>query len=110
MPNNGKVALVTGGARGIGLGIALKLADAGFTIVISGRRLFEQVQPALDEIKKCSPASIYVQADVSVGADRARLLLQVEESFGRLDVLVNNCGDCSAHARRYPRRSRGELR
>ena len=92
MPDKGKVALVTGGARGIGLGIALKLADAGFTIAISGRRLLEQVQPALDEIKKCSPASIYVQADVSVGADRARLLLHVEESFGRLDVLVNNAG------------------
>jgi NAD(P)-dependent dehydrogenase (short-subunit alcohol dehydrogenase family) len=92
MPNQGKVALVTGGARGIGLGIALKLADAGFTLAISGRRLLEQVQPALDEIRKHSAASVYVQADVSNGADRARLLLQVEESFGRLDILVNNAG------------------
>jgi 3-oxoacyl-[acyl-carrier protein] reductase len=92
MPNQGKVALVTGGARGIGLGIALKLADAGFTLAISGRRLAEQVQPALDEIRKRSDASIYVQADVSNGADRARLLLEVEEHFGRLDVLVNNAG------------------
>jgi 3-oxoacyl-[acyl-carrier protein] reductase len=92
MPNQGKVALVTGGARGIGLGIALKLAEAGFTLAISGRRLLEQVQPALGEIKKLSPASAYVQADVSNGADRARFLLQVEEKFGRLDVLVNNAG------------------
>ena len=92
MPNEGKVALVTGGARGIGLGIALKLAGAGFAVAIAGRRLLEQVQPALEEIKKCSSASIYVQADVSVGADRARLLLHIEETFGRLDVLVNNAG------------------
>src|ERR1035437_10083816 len=74
MPHQGKVALVTGGARGIGLGIALKLADAGFTLVISGRRPFEEVQPALNEIKKRSGASIYIQADVSDGSDRARLL------------------------------------
>ena len=92
MPHQQKVALVTGGARGIGLGIALKLADAGFTLAISGRKTPEQVQPALDEIRKLRPASIYVQADVSDGADRARLLLTIEEAFGRLDVLVNNAG------------------
>jgi NAD(P)-dependent dehydrogenase (short-subunit alcohol dehydrogenase family) len=92
MSHQGKVALVTGGARGIGLGIALKLADAGFTLAISGRRPIEEVQPALDEIRKHSGASIYIQADASDGADRARLLLAVEEKFGRLDVLVNNAG------------------
>lgn len=90
--DQGKVALVTGGARGIGLGIALKLAEAGFTVVISGRRPLQDVQPALDKIRKHSGASIYFRADVSNGADRARLLLAVEESFGRLDVLVNNAG------------------
>ncbi len=87
-----KVALVTGGARGIGLGIALKLANAGFALAISGRRPLGEVQPALDEVRKICSASIYVQADVSNGADRARLLLAVEESFGRLDILVNNAG------------------
>lgn len=92
MHSQGKVALVTGGARGIGLGIALKLADAGFTLATSGRRTLEEVQPALDEIRMRSGASIYIQADVSNGADRARLLLAVEETFGRLDVLVNNAG------------------
>ena len=92
MSDERKAALVTGGARGIGLGIALKLADAGFTIAISGRRTLEQVQPALDQIRSRSGSSIYVQADVSVGGDRARLLLAVEENFGRLDVLVNNAG------------------
>lgn len=92
MPNQEKVALVTGGARGIGYGIALELADAGFTVAISGRRLPEQIQPALEEIRQRSPRSIYVQANVSNGSDRARLLLELEEHFGRLDVLVNNAG------------------
>jgi 3-oxoacyl-[acyl-carrier protein] reductase len=92
MSHQGKVALVTGGARGIGLGIALKLADSGFTLAISGRRPLEEVQPALDEIRKHSGTSIYIQADVSDGSDRARLLLSVEENLGRVDILVNNAG------------------
>ena len=92
MAHDGKVALVTGGARGIGLGIALKLAEARFTLAISGRRMLEQVKPALDRIRERSADSIYIQADVSSGADRARLLQVLKERFGRLDVLVNNAG------------------
>ena len=92
MPTEKKVALVTGGSRGIGLGIALALADAGFVLVICGRRPQEEVQPALDRIQARSADSLYARADVSNGADRAHLLLMVEEQFGRLDVLVNNAG------------------
>ncbi len=92
MPNENRVALVTGGSRGIGLGIALQLAEAGFTLAICGRRAPEQVRPALDALAERSSGSIYVQADVSNGAERARLLLAVEEQLGRLDVLVNNAG------------------
>ena len=92
MANQGKVALVTGGASGIGLGIALKLAEAGFTLAISGRRSLQQVQPALDSIRQHSSGSIYIQGDVSPPADRFNLMHTVEESLGRLDVLVNNAG------------------
>ena len=92
MPSHNQIALVTGGTRGIGLGIAHALAEAGCTLVLSGRRPLDQVQTALDTIRSISSSSIYVQADVSSGADRAHLLLAIEEHFGRLDVLVNNAG------------------
>jgi 3-oxoacyl-[acyl-carrier protein] reductase len=92
MPNNEKVALVTGGTRGIGLGVALKLAEAGFTLVITGRRPADQVQPALQQLKQNSPRSLYVQADVASSAERQQLLETIEAQLGRLDVLVNNAG------------------
>jgi NAD(P)-dependent dehydrogenase (short-subunit alcohol dehydrogenase family) len=84
--------MITGGARGIGLGIALELARNGFTLAISGRRTLDQVQSALGQIREISPASVYVQADVSSAPDRKRLLATLEDSLGRLDVLVNNAG------------------
>ena len=92
-----RVALVTGGARGIGLGIALRLAEDGFAVAISGRRGPEETQAAVDLINECcrgeqGPGPLYVQADVADGRARAHLLLAVEERFGRLDVLVNNAG------------------
>ncbi len=87
-----KVALVTGGARGIGFGIALRLAQDGFDLAIAGRRAAEDVQDAVDRIRERGTDALYVQADVADGCARARLLLAVEERFGRLDVLVNNAG------------------
>jgi NAD(P)-dependent dehydrogenase (short-subunit alcohol dehydrogenase family) len=92
MASEKRVALVTGGARGIGLGIALRLADDGFAIAVAGRRTAEETQFAIGEIKARGADALYVQADVAEGAARARLLLAVEERFGRLDVLVNNAG------------------
>jgi 3-oxoacyl-[acyl-carrier protein] reductase len=87
-----KVALVTGGTRGIGLGVALKLAEAGFTLVITGRRAADQVQPVLQQLRQHSDRSIYVQADVASSSDRQQLLQTAEAQLGRLDVLVNNAG------------------
>jgi 3-oxoacyl-[acyl-carrier protein] reductase len=92
MGKESRVALVTGGARGIGLAIARRLAQDSFAVVLSGRRAREDSQQALDQIRELCADAIYVQADVANGAARARLLLEIEERFGRLDVLVNNAG------------------
>lgn len=90
--HSNRVALVTGGARGIGLGIALRLAQDGFTLAITGRRGPEDAQAALEQIRAHSPASIYVQADNADQESRQQLVRTLEEQFGRLDVLVNNAG------------------
>jgi 3-oxoacyl-[acyl-carrier protein] reductase len=92
MQDKDRVALVTGGTRGIGLGIARKLAEAGFTVAITGRRAAEQVQPVLQRLRERSPRSIYIPADVASAVDRKQLLQTMEEQLGRLDVLVNNAG------------------
>lgn len=87
-----KVALVTGGTRGIGLGIALKLAERGFTIVTTGRRGGDEVNAALQPLHALQPDSMYVPADVTKAEDRERLMESVANRYGRLDVLVNNAG------------------
>jgi 3-oxoacyl-[acyl-carrier protein] reductase len=92
MPAEHRVALVTGGTRGIGLGIAGKLAEAGFDVVVTGRRPADQVQPVIDELQKHSPRSFYVAADVSSAIERAQLLETITEKLGRIDLLVNNAG------------------
>lgn len=92
----GKVALVTGGTRGIGLGIAKRLARAGFHLVITGRREQDDAQDALREIAgsimEDTQRVTYLRADVSSTIDRTHLLDQIAADSGRLDVLVNNAG------------------
>lgn len=90
--NEGKVALVTGGARGIGFGIATQLAIAGFDIVITGRRDRNDVQDAVDALQAHGTQVEYTVADGSSADARAALVEFVKDRFGRIDVLVNNAG------------------
>jgi 3-oxoacyl-[acyl-carrier protein] reductase len=87
-----RVALVTGGTRGIGLGIARALARDGFDLAVCGLREEAEVAPALAELRAEGAAARYVQADVGEPADRARLVSELRERPGRLHVLVNNAG------------------
>ncbi|MCA9731180.1 3-ketoacyl-ACP reductase [candidate division KSB1 bacterium] len=86
------VALITGGSRGIGLGIAKHLARSGFDLAINGIRPAEKVRDVLDELRDLGVDVIYCQGDVSNPAHRTSLRNQVREHFGRLNVLVNNAG------------------
>lgn len=86
------VALVTGGSRGIGLGVATALAQAGFDIVINGRRPESDVSQPLAGLAASGAATLYCQADIANLDDHARMLDAIDARFGRLDVLVNNAG------------------
>lgn len=87
-----KVALVTGGSRGIGFGIALSLAEEGYSLVINGRRSRDEVTGSVDAIEKKGVKVLYCQADLSSGSDIDKMLADIHEFYGRLDVLVNNAG------------------
>ncbi len=87
-----RVALVTGGSRGIGLGIALALAESGFDLAINGVRDEADVAGSLTTLRKRGATAFYFQGDVSSPEDRTSMLDGIREEFGRLDVLVNNAG------------------
>ncbi len=94
--NAGRVALVTGGARGIGLGIARSLVAKSYHVVLTGRRDAAEVQAdveqLLGEVLNAEQRVMYLRADVRSAAERTAMLSALHEDFGRLDVLVNNAG------------------
>jgi NAD(P)-dependent dehydrogenase (short-subunit alcohol dehydrogenase family) len=87
---SGKVAVVTGGSRGIGLMMARGLLEAGASVVISSRDA-EACKRAVDELSEVGPVQA-VPADLSTEAECLRLAAEVGERHHRLDVLVNNAG------------------
>ncbi len=86
------VALITGGARGIGLGVARCLADEGFDLAVCGVRERSAAEEALAELRGREADVLYVRADVADAEARGRLIAAARERFGRLHVLVNNAG------------------
>lgn len=86
------VALITGGTRGIGLGIARALADEGYDLALCGRRDEGAVSEVLAGLRERGIEVLYLSADISDGAARERLVDGVRAHYGRLHVLVNNAG------------------
>jgi dehydrogenase/reductase SDR family member 4 len=85
----GKVALVTGGSRGIGRAIALAFADAGADVVVSSRKLSD-LENVADEIRKIGRRSLAVSAHIRKSEDIRTLVEKIKNEFGRIDILVNN--------------------
>lgn len=88
-----KTALITGGSRGIGLGIARSLAQAGFDLAINGVRDERDVAASLEELRQLGGDVIYCQGDVGDAGARNRIMDNIRTYFGQLNVLVNNAGE-----------------
>jgi len=85
-------AIVTGASRGIGRAIALALAKAGYDVVINYAKNAAAAQEVQAQVEAHGCRAHLVQADISIAADRARLVDETIRAFGRIDLLVNNAG------------------
>jgi NAD(P)-dependent dehydrogenase (short-subunit alcohol dehydrogenase family) len=87
-----RVAVVTGGSRGIGRAVALKLAREGWNVAISYASNAKAADETVQAIAKAGAKGLAVKADVASQADTQRLFAQAKEAFGRIDAVVNNAG------------------
>lgn len=85
----GKVAIVTGAARGIGQGVAIELARAGANVVVSD---IIPEEGTVNQIKKLKRKTIYVKTDISKKSDVENLIKETIKNFKKIDILVNNAG------------------
>ena len=92
MTTSRKVALITGGCRGIGLGIAKCLAAEGCDLAVGGVREESAVAEAVTTLRDLGAQVVYCRGDVAKRDDRQIIIETVQQSFGRLNVLVNNAG------------------
>jgi 3-oxoacyl-[acyl-carrier protein] reductase len=91
-----RVALVTGGSRGIGKAIALALAKAGAAVAINYRERGEEAASVVAAIREGGGRAAAVAADVSIAAAVQRMVAEAEDRFGSIDILVNNAGMAQA--------------
>jgi 3-oxoacyl-[acyl-carrier protein] reductase len=101
----GKAAVVTGGSRGIGMAIAEALAAAGASVAITGRDQLH-LDRAVERLAVHGPHVVGTQADVRIAEDAARAIDGAAQTFGGLDILINNAGvGLSQRWRRCPSNS-----
>ncbi len=87
-----RVALVTGGSRGIGKAIASALAQAGATVAVNYRERGEEAAAVVESISKAGGRAAAFRADVSVRTAVETMVHQIEDQFGPIDLLINNAG------------------
>lgn len=88
----GKVALITGGGRGIGAGIAQRFAQAGAAVVVNYHSSAAGAQQIVKAIEQAGGQALAVQADVTRREDVQRMVKEVTGEYGRIDILINNAG------------------
>jgi 3-oxoacyl-[acyl-carrier protein] reductase len=88
----GKVAIVTGGSRGIGRAIAIRFGEEGARVVVNYEANADKAATVVDQIRAGGSEAIAIAADVSSSADVERLVAQSVDEFGRIDILSNNAG------------------
>jgi 3-oxoacyl-[acyl-carrier protein] reductase len=87
-----KVALITGGAKGIGRGVALDLATRGWSVAICYRTSAREADEVIDGVKQTGNAGLALQCDVSNCQAAVELVERVHQEFGRIDALINGAG------------------
>jgi len=86
------VALITGGSRGIGFGIAKALIKEEYRVAINGVRASDQVEKTLKQLTADGGEAIYCQGNVGSAEDRSKMIDNIKEKWGQLNLLVNNAG------------------
>lgn len=92
MTDKNKVAIITGAGRGIGRGISVQLAQAGWKIVINDVGSQEDQDETLAQVRKANSDGLTVHGDITSAEDRERLVETAMQTFGQIDLLVNNAG------------------
>ena len=92
MDSKKKVAIITGSGRGIGRGMAIALAKAGWSIVINDIGNPDPPKETLDLVHAEGAEGLIVLADITKAADRERIVNETQEKFGQIDLLCNNAG------------------
>ena len=87
-----QVALITGGTRGIGLGIARELAGVGFNLALNGMRTEEQVASVLEDLRNEKTDVIYCRGNLGLAEERKQIVQKAVKHYGQLNLLVNNAG------------------
>ncbi|MDZ4707706.1 MAG: 3-ketoacyl-ACP reductase [Saprospiraceae bacterium] len=87
-----KVALITGGSRGIGYGIATYLAAQGYDLAINGIRPEQDAEPALEKLRAMGGQVIYCPGNIALEEDRQNMIENIKARMGRLHILINNAG------------------
>ncbi len=89
---NERIAVVTGGSRGIGRGIALELAKRGATVLVNYNSSADAANEVVSQITSAGGKAEAVQADVGNEADATRLIKTAIDTYGKIDILINNAG------------------